>query len=454
MTPQHTNRTAAGEIIPRVTVNTTSDPPPRLDQFTVPDHAHAYRRPDGCPYTLESAIEAIYRRGAHYVLVQPGTKKPAWAEYQKPFNRPRLAQVWAHLAQGGRVGIIPGSIDLAVLDIDAGSPDQIRAFTGDHPPLCATGSISGRGQHLWYEAAKPYGQSQGIQISRYGLTADVKCWNAGWILFTDPIRLAQALDVARGRRRRSGKVFHFPEVAVYGAEAQAVKRTFRGESLPSERRTQAVRKGQLPLRFEAGAPGHFREVQRGGRNEALRAALVEFFKYRGREREVEDAEARWWWRIYDAAQTWNQAFPEPMSEARVRSTATSAAAFLWPKPVSKAYMKDTSPETQRERQRKQAESRRSSNAGRDRRILELRENGVPVRVIAQTVGLCKARVYQLLKPPSQCPQDPHTDVEEVPAPPQWQHAETPLSARLGGHSGVSTLPNRPPVGRCWRIRWM
>ena len=193
-----------------------------------PHHAHAFRRPDGQPYTLESAIEAIYRRGAHYVLVEPGTKKPAWAEYQKPFNRPRLAQVWAHLGQGGRLGVIPGSIGLAVLDVDKGSLDQLRTFRLDHPPVCATGSISGRGEHLWYEAQKLYGQSQGIDIPKYGLQADVKCWNAGWILFCDPIRLAQALDVARGRRRSSGRAFLFPEVAVY---PESTERRLWGQSL-------------------------------------------------------------------------------------------------------------------------------------------------------------------------------------------------------------------------------
>ena len=109
-------------------------------------------------------------------------------------------------------------------------------------------------------------------------------------------------------------------IRVYGAESQAVKRSVRGERLPLEHRPQAVRKGQTPLHFEAGAPTHFRELQQGGRNEALRAALVLFFKTRGREREIEDAEERWGRRIYDAAMSWNGAFPEPLAEARVRST--------------------------------------------------------------------------------------------------------------------------------------
>ena len=351
--------------------------------------------------------------------------------------------MWAHLLQGGRVGIIPGSIGLAVLDVDKGSPDQLRTFTRDHPPLCVAWSISGRGQHLWYEAAKLYGQGQGIEIPKYGLTADVKCWNAGWILFCDPIRLAQALDVARGRRRSSGRAFLFPEVAVYGAESQAVKRTLRGERLQRERRTQAVRKGQTPLHFAAGAPAHFREVQWGGRNEALRAALVLFFKYRDREREIEDAEERWGRRIYNAAMSWNQAYPEPLSESEVRSTSRSVARFLWPMQPAREYMADTSSDTQRERQRKQAKSRRRKNRGRDQRIRELRGNGVPVAQIAQEIGLSRARVYQLLKPTPQWPQDGHPAVEEGPAPGRWQPAETPVSVDVEVDSGMSSLPNRP-----------
>ena len=418
----------------------SSSPPQRLDQFTVPDHAHAYRRPDGRPYTLETAIEAIYRRRAHYVLVEGGTKRPIWQEYQKPYNRPSLAQVWTHLLKGGRVGLIPGSIGLACLDVDKGTPDQMRAFWRDHPPLCVTRSISGHGQHLWYEAAKLYGQRQGIEIPRYGLTADVKCWNAGWILLCDPIRLAQALDVARGRRRSSGRAFRFPEIAVYGVESQAVKMTFRGERLPRERRTRAVRKGQLPLHFAAGAPEHFRAIARGGRNEALRASLVEFFKFRGRERDVEDAEARWWRRIYDAALTWNESFPEPMTEARVRSTSRSVAGFLWPMQPAKAYMADTSPDRQRERQRKQAESRRRKNRGRDQRIREMRENGVPVAQIAEEAGLSRVRVYQLLRDAPMRLQGGHTASGEPPAANERRHTALPVSV----DSGVLNLPIRPP----------
>ena len=79
------------------------------------------------------------------------------------------------------------------------------------------------------------------------------------------------------------------------------------------------------MQFEAGTPTHFGEVQQGGRNEALRAALVLFFKTRGREREIEDAEERWGRRIYDAAMSWNEAFPEPLAEGRVRSTSRSTA---------------------------------------------------------------------------------------------------------------------------------
>ena len=431
----------AGAIQPGVTDHTTPDSPTRLDQFTVPNHAHAFRRPDGTPYTLESAIEAIHRRGAHYVLVEAGTKKPAWAEYQKPFNRPRLDQVWAWLGQGGRLGVIPGSIGLAVVDVDKGSVDQRRAFTVGHPPLCATASSSGRGEHLWYETRQLYGQHHGIDIPGYGLTVDVKCWNAGWILFCDPIRLAQALDVARGRKKRgSGSAFLFPEAAVYGAGTPALKRSVPVETSPREHRTKAVRKGQTPLHFEAGSPAHFGEVQQGGRNEALRAALVLFFKTRGREREIEDAEERWGRRIYDAAMSWNEAFPEPLTEARVRSTSRSTAGFLWERQPAKAYMADTSPDTQRARQRKQVESRRRKNRSRDRRIRDLRDDGVPVAQIAEEAGLSRVRVYEILQTPPQWPQDGHTEAKEERAPSKRQDLVTAPSV----NSGVLTLPNRPP----------
>ena len=43
----------------------------------------------------------LYGRGAHFVLVRD--KRPIWKRYQYRRNRPTLAQVSQHLAEGGQV---------------------------------------------------------------------------------------------------------------------------------------------------------------------------------------------------------------------------------------------------------------------------------------------------------------------------------------------------------------
>ena len=77
----------------------------------------------------------------HYILCDGKIPVGRWKE-----NRPGRDEAMQHLKSGGNVGIVPGSVGMAVLDLDSGDPDELLK---QHPPAFHYKTPSG-GMHLWY----------------------------------------------------------------------------------------------------------------------------------------------------------------------------------------------------------------------------------------------------------------------------------------------------------------
>ena len=92
-----------------------------------------------------AAVEALHTAGAHLVLARANKRPidPAWQKIP-----PHLDRTLQHIADGGLVGVIPGSLDAVVLDLDAGDPAALVAILG--PAVITTPSRRDGGMHLWY----------------------------------------------------------------------------------------------------------------------------------------------------------------------------------------------------------------------------------------------------------------------------------------------------------------
>ena len=104
-------------------------------------------------YPLAAAIQLL-EHGAHLVLVarwgetkRDGTqsKRPLWRKY---LRRPAsFVQVKDHITGGGLLGIVPASLNRAVLDVDQGDPTPLIC---DFLPWFAARSQQEGRMHLWY----------------------------------------------------------------------------------------------------------------------------------------------------------------------------------------------------------------------------------------------------------------------------------------------------------------
>ena len=84
-------------------------------------------------------------------MCNPDTpKKPIFKHWLK--QPPHSAKVINHIRQGGALGLIPASVDSAVLDVDSGNPESLAR---DFKPYAQYESRTRGHRHLWYESRQP-----------------------------------------------------------------------------------------------------------------------------------------------------------------------------------------------------------------------------------------------------------------------------------------------------------
>ena len=96
------------------------------------------------------------------------------------------------------------------------------------------------------------------------------------------------------------------------------------------------------------------------------------------------------------AEAINAEFPEPLPGGELRSSVKSVAGYreTW---IAEGRYYGHDSATQRARQAQGVENRRKRNAERDRRIVQLRDEGLTLRAIAVEVGVGKSAVADVLR---------------------------------------------------------
>lgn len=102
-------------------------------------------------YKENTGIRRLYRAGANLVCYDSTKQAPLrddWLENPSTLDE---AENWP--GRGRRLGIVPNSLNLTVIDVDEGC--DTRQFELDHPPILALhGWLAGRG-HLYYRDTEP-----------------------------------------------------------------------------------------------------------------------------------------------------------------------------------------------------------------------------------------------------------------------------------------------------------
>jgi len=99
---------------------------------------------------IRAAVAALFSSGAHFVIVRADKKIPLWRGWK--MRRPSPDSVMRALDAGYRIGIIPASVDMAVIDVDAGDPSLLHAAA---PPRLLLPTGKPARAHLYYAAGDP-----------------------------------------------------------------------------------------------------------------------------------------------------------------------------------------------------------------------------------------------------------------------------------------------------------
>ena len=98
--------------------------------------------------TVGQALQYLHARGAHFVLSDT-QKRPIGKRWQK--KPASFRDVSAHVGNGGLVGVVPSSLQLACIDVDEGGKtgvDAVAELLG--PPITVTRTRRKDGFHVWY----------------------------------------------------------------------------------------------------------------------------------------------------------------------------------------------------------------------------------------------------------------------------------------------------------------
>lgn len=302
---------------------------------------------------------ALLECGAHFVRVQPGSKAPLDRAWQR--RRPSLDAVEHHLSQGGRLGIIPASLECTVLDVDRGDPYTLGALFDLSPPFVALASR--RGVHGWYSEARSWARRT---FAAGGCEGDAIA--GGYVIIWPPAGLAELAAAIADPIREP-------------APLPADLFELHGVQVPDARRPP------MPTPRLAEQPD-LSTVHPGGRNLAL-FEYVRMWAY-GQHRGT-DYRA-WCGAVHEYAIAANAEFPTPLPAAEAADLARKIAGWTWADrgPI------DHSPAAQSRRGRKSGKVRRAAAAGRDRRIVTLRAEGHSLRAIGAAVGVDEKTVRRVL----------------------------------------------------------
>jgi len=135
---------------------------------------------------LQPDLCRLHGNGARFVLCLANKRavKKAW---NKDF--PTLDAVVGHASSTNhRIGLIPASLGLCVIDVDQGDPQEVIDVLGK--PLAAIPTQRKDGMHLYYR--KPDGKVGNSKWQVGSAAGEVRC-DAGYVILWDPAGLADAM---------------------------------------------------------------------------------------------------------------------------------------------------------------------------------------------------------------------------------------------------------------------
>ena len=301
--------------------------------------------------------------GGRFVLVGQN-KVPIWKGW--PTRWPTAETVLQHEAQGGKLGLIPDSLGMVAVDIDAGDPARLVAAYGE--PLI--GLKTKRGFHLFYDSDQTIGDRNGLEL--LGVEFDVK--GAGYVREHD----GGFFDLADARNSRlPGQTF--PLAQAFLISKVELDRTAPRTPESGPQPTPAIRP---ELAFV------------GNRN----ASLFDHLAHWVRGQNPGKHRGKWKARVLAEAKRYNALIPQPMLDWEVEQTAASAAKRQW------KFWKPSTPdnfnwdsELQAAKGIASGVARRAKEQYRDRRIEELDAQGWTQRAIAQEFGISRGAVQHVLR---------------------------------------------------------
>ena len=306
--------------------------------------------------TAWTKIEQLCTHGAHFLPVREKRAMCLWRKKPLSFETFR-AFVEAHDCG---IAFVPGSLGLAIVDIDKGAPDSI---TREHPPICTAKTT--RGCHLYYEQNN---ETTGYRFDTGEAQGEVLINN--YAVLRSPTTLFYLKKYVNG--------------SVQDAKMPALPR----------HRQKVVKSGD-----------NLQETQIGERNTTLFNTL-RIWAYHNIPKgsdfdDVKGATRR-------QGQWINQHFPKPLPQKEVNETADSITRFcISPRNTFDGllsyleHIKDTDLERYRDMKRNgqkaQAKSRRHKSRVRDKAIMVDLAQGLTQREAAQKHGVSLGTVVKVKK---------------------------------------------------------
>ena len=346
-----------------------------LSEYTAPpDQQQSTAGPGATRPTAgrESGLAALYALGAHFTLCDAASKRPVWPNGSgKGWNRkrPALDAVLSWSLAGYLVGVIPVSLGLTALDVDAGDP--YSHLIPDHPPLAVVSSNRPGRVHAYYPT--PQTPVRDADWALAGCSGQVR-HRGNLILWHDaPQRLAAALATASGQGEQLG----FPAGVLDGLSAAETAMQLRG--------------------LEVWTTADLSAVKSGERNKSVFDATRHWAYYEPRSPTYDEWLAKCRAVALEARAQIPLALPA-YTEAEALRTAKSVAQYTFGSHSRRSKHWNASPSAQRSRGRLSGMARRERTEDRDREIVDLAATGtMSQRAISAQYGISQSAVSYILK---------------------------------------------------------
>ena len=144
-------------------------------------------------------IYSVYPKPNFFRVYPDKTPRDRW-KYGRP-SIPKELLDW--VVEGGRLGFVPGSVGLALLDVDAGDSTLLR---GNHRERLALHSLSGR-DHLYFDIKNVFSKGKWRHL---GCSGDAICLGGYGVIYDRENGLTRIADAVCGERRQGGNLsFYF-----------------------------------------------------------------------------------------------------------------------------------------------------------------------------------------------------------------------------------------------------